>query len=149
MPRGHKRHQRRRNFITIAQKQRETVAIHKICETKGFIEDEQQWLITGSLQKPTELTSDEDRTEFESRESPQGQKNKIDSDQAFFTSLKWQLVPLPWRDGCGLWILWWKRGSSRGSRVFHKLGKEKAASFWKPLLPGVCYQSIKNYKLPA
>ena len=31
-----------------AQKKRETEVRQKICESKGFIEDEQQWLTTGS-----------------------------------------------------------------------------------------------------
>ena len=49
-----------------AQKKRETTIQLKISEAKGFIEDEQQWLITGSLHKPAELTSVEDRKKFES-----------------------------------------------------------------------------------
>ena len=36
-------------------------------EAKGFIEDEQQLLITGSLHQPTEFTSEEDRKKFESQ----------------------------------------------------------------------------------
>ena len=58
-----------------AQKKRETKIQQKICESKGFIEDEQQWLITGSLHKPAEFTNEEDRKKFESQvESPPGVK---------------------------------------------------------------------------
>ena len=37
-----------------AQKKRATEVAQKICEAKGFIEDEQQWLITGSLHELTQ-----------------------------------------------------------------------------------------------
>ena len=58
-----------------AQKKRETTIQQKISEAKGFIEDEQQWLITGSLHKPAEFTSEEDRKKFESQvKSPPGVK---------------------------------------------------------------------------
>ena len=44
---------------------------------KGFIEDEQQWLITVSLLKPAEFTSEEDRKKFESQvKSPPGVKEQ-------------------------------------------------------------------------
>ena len=57
------------------QKKRETTIQQKISEAKGFIEDEQQWLITGSLHKPAEFTSEEDRKKFESQvKSPPGVK---------------------------------------------------------------------------
>ena len=46
-----------------------------MCEAKGFIEDEQQWLITGSLHIPAEFTSEEDREKFDSQpKSPPGMK---------------------------------------------------------------------------
>ena len=44
-----------------AQKKRETEIEQKICESKGFIEYEQQWLITGSLHKPAEFTCEEEQ----------------------------------------------------------------------------------------
>ena len=58
-----------------AHKKRETGSQQKICESKGFIEDEQQWHITGSLHKPAEFASEEDRKMFESQvRSPPGVK---------------------------------------------------------------------------
>ena len=51
-----------------AQKKRDTVARQKICEAN-------HWLIAGSLHKPAEFTSDEDRRNFESGvKSPQGKR---------------------------------------------------------------------------
>ena len=78
-----------------SKNQSETEIQQNICESKGFIKDEQQWFITGSLHKPTEFTSEEDRKKFESQvkslpgvEEPDGVRPSI------LTSLKWQLVTL-------------------------------------------------------
>ena len=58
-----------------AQKKRETEIQQKLYESKGFIQNEQQWLITDSLHKPAEFTSEEDRKKFESQvKSPPGVK---------------------------------------------------------------------------
>ena len=53
--------------------------LQKICEAKGLIDDEQKWLITGSLHTLAEFMSDEDRRKFESgvkSPSPRGKRER-------------------------------------------------------------------------
>ena len=63
-------------WLQIERNKRETTIHQKMGEAKGFIEDEQQWLITGSLHIPAEFTtSEEDSEKFESQpKSPPGVK---------------------------------------------------------------------------
>ena len=50
-----------------AKVKRETEIQQIIWQSKGFIEDEQQWLITDSLHTPAEFASEEDRKKFKSQ----------------------------------------------------------------------------------
>ena len=78
-----------------AQKKRETEIQQKLCESKGFIKDEQQWLITGPLHKPAEFTSEEDRKKFESQlKSHPGVTEADRLRHSIFTSVNWQLGTL-------------------------------------------------------
>ena len=47
------------------QKKKENEIRQKKFDGKGFIDNKQKWLITGSLHDPAELTSDEERRQFE------------------------------------------------------------------------------------
>ena len=62
-------------YLKKAKGKRDTAIQQRNCQSKGFIEDEQQWLIMGSLHTPAEFSSEEDRKKFESQvRSPPGVK---------------------------------------------------------------------------
>ena len=102
-----------------------------MCEAKGFIEDEQQWLITGSLHQPTEFTSEEDRKKFESQVNwPPEVKEEDRLRSSIFYKSEMQQGTLKIKIKMVITILarwmWFvdiegERVSSRDPRLFHKL----------------------------
>ena len=133
----------------------------KIGEAKGFIEDEQQWLVTGSLHEPAEFTSDEDQKKFESRiKTPPGVREQDRLRPSIFISLKWHLVTLKIKIRMATTTLarwmWFVdivvgKGLEQRSKAISQAQIRRSCLILEasPAATGCANQSIKNYNLPA